>query len=81
MKSGQCLMTEKLSNVQENYRSILFFFSNEAVLKFIQKFKIEPTDSTTYYSTYSFDYNSFIKIFVTSILNISKLSKAIQKKF
>jgi AraC-like DNA-binding protein len=79
MQSGHCLMTEKLSNVQENYRSILFFFSNEAVLKFIRKFKIEPTDTTIYYSTYSFNYDSFIKIFVTSILNISQLSKAIQK--
>ncbi len=79
MKSGHCLMTEKLSNVQENYRSVLFFFSNETVLKFIRKFKLKPTGCSTYYSTYSFDYDSFIKIFVTSILNISKLSKSIQK--
>tara|TARA_R110000787_G_scaffold59922_14_gene135945 strand:- start:10546 stop:10998 length:453 start_codon:yes stop_codon:yes gene_type:complete len=72
-------MTEKLSNGKENYRSILFFLSNEAVLKFIRKFQLKPTKCTTYYSTYSFDYDSFIKIFVTSILNISKLSKSIQK--
>ena len=79
MKSGHCLMTEKLSNVQEQYRSVLLFFSNEAVLKFIQKFELTPTESNTYYSTYSFDYDSFIKTFVKSILDISKLSKAIQK--
>jgi AraC-like DNA-binding protein len=79
MKSGHCLMTEKLSNIQENYRSVLFFFSNDAVFKFIRKFQLKATDATTYYSTYSFDYDSFIKIFVTSILNISKLSKSIQK--
>lgn len=79
MKSGHCLMTEKLSNVQENYRSILLFFSNEAVLKFIRKFELNPTGSNTYFSTYSFDYDSFIKTFVKSILDISKLSKSLQK--
>lgn len=79
MKSGHCLMTEKFSKVQENYRSVLFFFSNEAVLKFIRKYELKPTGCNSYYSTYSFDYDSFIKIFVTSILNISKLSNSIQK--
>ncbi|MDB4439044.1 AraC family transcriptional regulator, partial [bacterium] len=42
MKSGHCLMTEKLSNVQEYYRSVLLFFSNEAVLQFIRKFELKP---------------------------------------
>lgn len=78
MKSGHCLMTEKLSNVQEYYRSVLFFFSNEAVLKFIRKFELNPTDSNAYYSTYSFNYDVFIKRFANSLLDISKLSKSIQ---
>jgi AraC-like DNA-binding protein len=79
MKSGHCLMTEKLSNVQECYRSILLFFSNEAVLKFIRKFELKQTDCSSYFSTYSFNYDSFIKNFVKSILDISKLSESIQK--
>ena len=79
MKSGHCLMTEKLSNVAEYYRSVLFFFSNEDVLKFIRKFELSPSDSDTFYSTYSFNYDSFIKRFVDSLLDISKLSKSIQK--
>ncbi|MFT5668830.1 MAG: AraC-like DNA-binding protein [Vicingaceae bacterium] len=79
MKSGHCLMTEKLSTFQENYRSVLLFFSNETVLKFIRKFELNPTDGTTYFSTYSFEYDSFIKTFVKSILDISKLSTSIQK--
>jgi len=79
MKSGHCLMTEKLSNVAEYYRSVLFFFSNEDVLKFIRKFELNPSDSDTFYSTYSFNYDSFIKRFVDSLLDISKLSKSIQK--
>ena len=79
MKSGNCLMTEKLSNVEDYYRSILFFFPNQAVLNFIRKFGLNPTDCKTYFSTYSFDYDSFVKIFVKSIIDISKLSKSIQK--
>ena len=79
MKSGHCLMTEKLSNVQASYRSILFFFSNEAVLKFIRKFELNPTASNPYFSTYSFNYDAFIKRFVNSLLDISKLSKSAQK--
>ena len=29
MKSGNCLMTEKLSDIKDYYRSILLFFSND----------------------------------------------------
>ena len=79
MKSAHCLMTEKLSNVQEKYKSILFFFSNETVLKFIRKFELNQTDSEPHYSTYSFKYDGFIKGFAKSLLDISKLSKSIQK--
>ncbi|MEH6537368.1 MAG: AraC family transcriptional regulator [Psychroserpens sp.] len=79
MKSGHCLMTEKLSNVKEKYKSILFFFSNEAVLKFIRKFELNQTNTEVHYSTYSFKYDAFIKGFANSILDISKLSKSIQK--
>ncbi len=79
MKSGHCLMTEKLSNDSENYRSILFFFSNEEIFTILQKFKLETSNSKKLYSTYSFNYDSFIKRFVESLLDISKLSKSIQE--
>jgi AraC-like DNA-binding protein len=79
MKSGNSLMTEKFSNHKIMYRSVLFFFSNEAVYRFIRKFELNPLDGTTYSSTYSFDYDVFIVGFIKSILNISKLSKSIQK--
>ncbi|MBC2845681.1 helix-turn-helix domain-containing protein [Winogradskyella flava] len=79
MKSGHCLMTEKLSNDSEHYRSVLFFFSNEEVFNFLRKFKLETSsNSKKLYSTYSFNYDSFIKRFVESLLDISKLSKSIQ---
>jgi AraC-like DNA-binding protein len=79
MKSGHYLMTEKLSNIEDYYRSILLFFSNEDVLKFIRKFELNPTYSSKLYSTYSFNYDLFIKRFADSLLDISKLSTAIQK--
>lgn len=79
MKSGHCLMTEKLSSASKYYRSILFFFSNEDVFQFIRKFKLETSNSKTLYSTYSFNYDSFIKRFVDSLLDIAKLSKSIQE--
>ena len=80
MKSGHCLMTEKLSNLGEYYRSILFFFSNEDVLKFVRKFKLNPINTDPFYSTYSFNYDAFTKRFVNSLLDITKLSTSIQQK-
>ncbi|WP_316635991.1 AraC family transcriptional regulator [uncultured Flavobacterium sp.] len=79
MKSGNCLMTEKLSNVS-NYRSVLLFFTNEVVSRFIRKIELNKIDSTAYKSVYAFEYDAFLKRFVQSLVDISKLSKDIQKK-
>jgi AraC-like DNA-binding protein len=79
MKSGHCLMTEKLSDIY-NYRSLLLFFSNEVLLKFIRKNELNKLPSNEYKSVYSFEYDEFIKRFVNSLQDISKLSKDIQKK-
>ena len=62
-----------------NIIAVFFFFSNEDVLNFIRKFRLEPSSSKTLYSTYSFSYDSFIKRFVDSLLDISTLSKSIQE--
>ncbi|MEM6685192.1 MAG: AraC family transcriptional regulator, partial [Bacteroidota bacterium] len=37
MKSGHCLMTENLSEQNNFYKSILLFFSDEALFQFIEK--------------------------------------------
>lgn len=79
MKSGNCLMTEKLSEIR-NYRSVLLFFSSETLLKFIRNNELNTTKLNKYKSVYSFEYNEFIKRFVNSLLDISKLSKDTQKK-
>jgi len=79
MKSGNCLMTEKISDPQKNYHSILFFFSNEDVLNFIRKYKLNKTENYKYSSTYSFNYDNFIRGFVQSVLKISTFKKLIRQ--
>jgi len=79
MKSGHCLMTEKLSEVN-NYKSILLFFTNETLSKFIKKFEFKNFEKPEYQSVYSFEYDEFIKRFVDSLIDISNLSKQVQRK-
>ncbi|MGH2666460.1 helix-turn-helix domain-containing protein [Flavobacterium sp.] len=79
MKSGHCLMTEKLSDIK-SYRSVLLFFSNEITLKFIRKFELNSIGSTSHNAVFSFGYDEFIKRFANSLSDISKLSKNTQKK-
>ena len=79
MKSGNCLMTEKLSEVS-NYRSVLLFFSNEMVSKFIRKIELEKIESKEYQSVFAFEYDEFLKRFVDSLVDLSKLSKNLQNK-
>ena len=79
VKSGNCLMTEKLSNGR-NYQSIILFFTNEAVLNFIRKFELNKSKSAAYDSVYTLSHDEFTKRFAYSLLDISKLSKDIQKK-
>lgn len=80
MKSGHCLMTEKLSKESEHYRSILFFFSAEDVHEFSRKYELEAKQDSPYYSTYSFDYDSFIQRFVESLIEISQLSATLRQR-
>lgn len=79
MKSGNCLMTEKLSEVS-NYRSVLLFFSNEMLSKFIRKIELEKVESKRYQSVFAFEYGEFLKRFVESLVDLSKLSKNFQNK-
>lgn len=79
MKSGRCLMTEKLTDTSKRYKSILLFFSNELILKFIRKYQLKSKLKTQSRSTYSFNYSSFSSIFVDSLVNISKLSRTSQE--
>ena len=79
MKSGHCLMTEKLADTQ-NYRSLLLFFSNDILLKYIRKNDLNKSELSESKSVHSFTYDPFIQRFVRSLLDISKLSKNIQNR-
>jgi AraC-like DNA-binding protein len=79
MKAGHCLMTEKLSTVN-NYNSVLLFFSNETLLKIIRKTAFNETKSIESKSVYSFTYDTFIQRFVSSLLDISKLPASTQEQ-
>lgn len=79
MRSGHCLMTEKLSDVN-HYKSVLLFFSNDILLKFIRKLALNKTEPAHHLSVYAFEYDAFIQRFVNSLLDIHKLSNTIKNK-
>lgn len=77
MKSGHCLMTERLSNSSNSYKSILLFFTNDIVIDFLEKHahsvsKPEPSSFHIYH------YDSYIHHFVESLEQLSGLSKHLQ---
>lgn len=79
MKAGHCLMTETLSK-SENYRSILLFFTNDAIHQFIQKYDVVQSKHNNYPSMYAFVYDDFIRRFVHSLLDIATLSCETQQR-
>ena len=80
MKTGNCLMTETLPNSIDNYRSILFFFSEKAIIQFIQKHKINHSNSTKSPTIHAFEYDHFLKTFVNGLIDISTLQVELQSK-
>ena len=79
MRSGHCLMTERLSDLK-NYRSILFFFSDTALSKFIRSIELNKTEPSKHSSVHAFEYNEFITRFISSLSDISKLSDKVRNK-
>ena len=80
MKSGNCLMTEKISNSEQIYRSLLLFFSDEEAISFLEKHKLYSTYTKDQKSFYIFEYDSFIQHFVESLEKILQLPKVAQEK-
>lgn len=80
MKSGNCLMTEKVSDSFKVYQSILLFFSDEEVLYFLEKYNQLSSRFKNPKSFYIFEYDNFIQNFVKSLEQILKLPKSIQAK-
>ncbi|WP_292009131.1 AraC family transcriptional regulator [Chryseobacterium sp.] len=78
MKSGNCLMTEKLSDARK-YRSILLFFSNEVLLSFIRKMGLNTTQTFEPNSVFPFQYDEFTTLFAKSLSDILNLSGRTQQ--
>ncbi len=78
MKSGNCLMTEKVSDSFSVYQSILLFFSDEEVLQFLEKYDQFLPKLKTQKSFYIFKYDHFVQNFVASLEQILALPKKIQ---
>ncbi len=78
MKSGNCLMTEKVSDSFKAYQSILLFFSDEEVLYFLEKYNQLSSRFKNQKSFYIFEYDNFIQNFVKSLEQILKLPGSTQ---
>ncbi|SHJ64105.1 AraC-type DNA-binding protein [Reichenbachiella agariperforans] len=86
MKSGKCLMTEKFTDTLKRYRSILFFFTDEALLRFIRKYSIVLSKMTERKSVQSIKYDDYLRSFAKSLAHLVNLSsvhrdKVLQVKF
>ncbi len=78
MKSGNCLMTEVLSQPQRRYRSMLLFFSDEALARLISKLDISHQSGATNSSIFSFEYDGFIRRFVDSLQELDRLDSRVK---
>lgn len=74
MKSGNCLMSENVSESFKLYHSILLFFSNNELLSFLEKYKGYTKQRSEHKSFYIFEYDHFIESYVSSLEQISNFS-------
>ena len=73
MKAGNCLMTEKFADIHHGYRSILFFFSNEAIFQFSRKYAITLSKSGVRKTIQSIPFNPYLRSFVESLVELNQL--------
>lgn len=78
IKSGNCLMTETISNTKKTYHSILLFFTDEMLLNFIEKYNFDFTNPQTMNSFIVCEYDNYITHFVQSLERINQLSQQVQ---
>lgn len=80
MKAGKCLMTETFSDSNQVYRSILLFFSNEAVFQFSRKYSITLSKAAKRKAIQSIPFDSFTRSFAHSLTDLNGLSQATKNK-
>lgn len=83
-KSGNCLMSEKLSDSQK-YASLLFFFNDDFITKFIRKYElftgIESKKKQNQKKFKVVEYDAFIKNFVISVRQLLDSKTKINEDF
>ncbi len=80
MKSGHCLMTEKLPSSKDNYSSILLFFSDDDLNNFKIKFNNLDKETTIKTSVLTIEYDLFLRKFVDSLKDIFLMSPTVQNR-
>jgi AraC-like DNA-binding protein len=80
MKSGNCLMSENVSDSFKIYHSVLLFFSDEEVMNFLEKHKLYTSHPEIKKSFHIYEYDKFIQNFVSSLEQILSLTKTMQSK-
>ncbi len=82
-KSGNCLMSEKLSD-NHKYISLLLFFNDDFISNFKRKYELFSTDHQKKQTDKKFkvlEYDSFIKNFVTSMRQILDSNTKMKEDF
>lgn len=78
IKSGNCLMTETISTTNRTYRSLLLFFTDEVLLDFLEKNRlnsIPPPEATSFHIC---RYDHYIAHYVESLNKINQLHPTLQ---
>lgn len=78
IKSGNCLMTETISPAKRTYRSMLLFFTDEALLEALTKNNMSISSSAPSHAFYTCGYDSYIRLFIESLERINALEKRVQ---
>lgn len=74
MKAGKCLMTEKFADKQSSYRSILLFFTDDALLKAARKYAINLSKAAERKPVQTITYDAFLRTFAKSLVLLNHLS-------
>jgi len=80
MKSGKCLMTETISANQQQYNSLLLFFSNQLLLEFIEKHSFDLSSHTMNSSFMVLTYDAYIQQYVQSLNVLKGLNRQLKEQ-
>ena len=80
MKSGKVLMTENVSSANRQYQSMLLFFSDDPVIAFLEKHRIQPTNTRSTNAYCLFSYDAYSRQFVQGLEQLSLLNKPLQRQ-